>query len=403
MYPKTKETKVLRDPVHGYIHVDEMMIWELVNSHWFQRLRRIRQLGGAFVVYHTAEHSRFSHCLGVYEIVRRMVSEVPDLSNTLTEKEKLTVMAAALLHDLGHGPYSHAFEAVSNTNHEVITCRIIERDPEIRGILEKYEKGMSKCVADVIRHKSENPLLSQMISSQLDADRMDYLLRDAYFTGTAYGEFDLARILRTLRVVDGKLVIKESGVYAVENYIMARYHMYWQVYYHPVARSYEMLLHLLFQRMRDLKDTSSPCVIEPFYPLILGEKLSLQEYYELDDYVCGHGFAMLQKHEDPILSDLAKRIMNRDLLEYDNLENVNTRKMRALLREHGFDPDYYFQRDEVSQSPYVPYSSGSGSIFVTMDDGRILELSNASNIVYSLTHGPVRDEKKVFFPKISEE
>ncbi len=402
MYPKTQEEKVLRDPVHGYIHVDDVVIWELVNSRWFQRLRRIRQLGGAFVVYHTAEHSRFSHSLGVYEIVRRMVREVPDLVNSLSEREKITVMAAGLLHDLGHGPYSHAFEAVTNINHEVMTCRIIEKDPEIKGILERCEKGLSKDVADVIRHKSENPLLSQLISSQLDADRMDYLLRDAYFTGTAYGEFDLARILRTLRVVDGKLVIKESGVYAVENYIMARYHMYWQVYYHPVARSCETLFHVLFQRMKDLGDTESSCIIPAFYPIIKGEKLTLEQYFSLDDYTCGYGFSLLKNHEDFTLRDIARRVLDRDLFVYEDRAAANARKIRSALRAKGYDPQYYYQKDEVSQNPYVPYSSGSGSIFVAMQDGKILELSNASNIVYSLTHGPTRDEKKVFFPMVEE-
>ena len=240
MFAPTDEEKVLRDPVHGYIHVRLQVIWNVINSSWFQRLRRIRQLGGAFMVYHCAEHSRFEHSLGVYELVRRMVTEVTDISEALDEREKVTVMLAALLHDVGHGPYSHAFEGVTDTSHEEFTCRIIEENTEITSILENCAEGLSKDVADVIRHKSRNPLLVQLISSQLDADRFDYLLRDAYFTGAKYGEYDLERILRVMRVTEGnQLVVKESGVYAVENYIMARYHMYWQVYYHPVARSYE--------------------------------------------------------------------------------------------------------------------------------------------------------------------
>jgi len=172
MFRKTDEVKVLRDPVHGYIHVDYEAVWQCINSAWFQRLRRIRQLGGAYMVYHTADHTRFGHSLGVYEIVRRMVTEVPDISNALTEREKLTVMLAGLMHDIGHGPYSHAFEKVSGTSHEEYTCRIIEEDPEIRGILENTAEGMAKEVADVIRHKSANPILPQLVSSQLDADRM---------------------------------------------------------------------------------------------------------------------------------------------------------------------------------------------------------------------------------------
>ena len=171
-FVRTAETKVLRDPVHGYIHVDYQIVWDCINSQWFQRLRRIRQLGGAYMVYHTAEHSRFSHSLGVYEVVRRMVSEVPDIAHALNEKEKVTVMLAGLLHDIGHGPYSHAFEPVSALSHEEYSCRIIEEDPQLSGLLNRCRRGLAKEVADVIRHQSANPLLTQLISGQLDADRM---------------------------------------------------------------------------------------------------------------------------------------------------------------------------------------------------------------------------------------
>ena len=236
-FKKTSEVKVLRDPIHGYIHIDLQVVWDVINTSWFQRLRRIRQLGGASLVYHCAEHTRFAHSLGVYEIVRRMVTEVTDIKDTLSDYEKVCVMLAGLLHDIGHGPFSHTFEGITTTSHEEFSCRIIEEDTDVHKVLEEAMPGLAKDVADVIRHEAKNPLLSQMISSQLDADRMDYLLRDAYFTGTAYGQFDLERILRTIRIQDGNtLVVKESGVYAVENYIMSRYHMYWQVYYHPTAR-----------------------------------------------------------------------------------------------------------------------------------------------------------------------
>ena len=146
MFAKTSEVKVLRDPVHGYVHIDLQVIWDIVNSSWFQRLRRIRQLGGAYVVYHCAEHTRFSHSLGVYEIVRRMVTEVPDIVSALNEYDKVTIMLAGLLHDIGHGPYSHAFEAVTGTSHEEFTCRIIEENTEITKIIESSAKGLAKDV-----------------------------------------------------------------------------------------------------------------------------------------------------------------------------------------------------------------------------------------------------------------
>ena len=399
MFAKTKETKVLRDPVHGYIHIEDEMIWELLDTAWFQRLRRIRQLGGAPMVYHCAEHSRFGHSLGVYEIVRRMVREVPDIRDALSEKEKLTVMAAGLLHDLGHGPFSHAFESITHTSHEDVTCRIITKDPEIKSILNGTYRGMAKGVADVIRHKSENPLLPQLISSQLDADRMDYLLRDAYFTGTAYGEYDLDRILRTLRVKDGQLMVKQSGVYAVENYIMARYHMYWQIYYHPTARAYECLLQSLFQRLRDLGDSSDPHIMKEFIPLIEKRRLTIEEYFLLDEFACSYGFALLREHPDAVVKDLASRILDRRLFKYDDNDPAIVRKVKRKLQAEGYDPRYYLAKDEVRQRPYVPYNGQAGSVFVLMKDGSVRELSNASNIVYSLIHGPVKDEKKIFFPE----
>lgn len=397
-YIRTEEQKVLRDPIHGYIRIDYQVVWDVINSAWFQRLRRIRQLGGANMVYHCAEHTRFAHSLGVYELVRRLLYEVDDINEVVDEDEKIIVMLAGLLHDIGHGPYSHAFEAITNTRHEEYTCRIIEDNTEITKILNGARKGLAKDVADVIRHKYKNKLLSQMISSQLDADRMDYLLRDAYFTGTAYGEFDLERIFRTIRIRDNKLVIKQSGIYAIENYIMSRYHMYWQVYYHPVARSYEYLLHSLFKRLKDLGDNDKAIV--PFLkPLLNKKKMDLDDYFELDDYSFNYCFANLVNHKDKIVKDLAMRLRDRHLFEYaDNTAEI-TKLLKKKLKQAGYDDKYYWGKDVVRQRPYVPYQENEkGAIWILMKDGTTKEISNASTVVYSLIHGPNIDDNLVFFP-----
>ena len=160
MLTKTSEVKVMRDPIHGYIHVDLQVIWDCINAREFQRLRRIHQLGGDFQVYHTAEHTRFSHSLGVYEIVRRMVSEIPALSASLSPYEKCAVMLAGLLHDIGHGPFSHAFEAVSNCHHELFTQRILLEDSEIHHILASVDKRLPQDVADIIGYRHSNDLLN---------------------------------------------------------------------------------------------------------------------------------------------------------------------------------------------------------------------------------------------------
>ena len=401
MFLKTNETKVLRDPIHGYVHVNYDVVWKCINSAWFQRLRRIRQLGGSYMVYHTADHTRFAHSLGVYEIVRRMVSEVPDIAEALTEDEKVTVMLAGLLHDIGHGPYSHAFEQIGGMSHEEYTCRIIEENTEITKILEEAKEGLAKEVADVIRHESKNPLLTQLVSAQLDADRMDYLLRDAYFTGTKYGEFDLERILRTLRVSDHLIVVKESGVYAVENYIMARYHMYWQVYYHPVARSFENLLLKMFARFRYLaKNGKIPDTVVELYPLIDQRPLTLEEYYALDENACTYGFYLLSKSNDSILSDLASRLLNRNLFDYMDNTSESEKLIKKKLKENGYDPKYYLAKDEVGQKPYVPYSNDAGNaIWVRKHGGEIQEISSASAIVKSLVKGQILKDDRIYYPK----
>ena len=311
MYKKTSETKVLRDPIHGYIHVNDQVIWDCINTREFQRLHRIHQLGGDFQVYHTAEHSRFSHSLGVYEIARRMISEVRSLKEALKEEEKIQVLCAALLHDLGHGPFSHFFETITQVSHEQMTTHLI-LDPktEVHQALTRASKDLPENVAWILMHKHPNPLLSQIISSQLDADRMDFLLRDAYETGTSYGTFDLERVLRTLRVKENRLCIKESGMHSIEDYIMARYHMYWQVYLHPDAKSYELLIQLFFKRYRKIVDQIEPIEI---FSCLLKERMTSEEFILMDEYRMMVGFQEALKSKDPILKDLATRILDRHL------------------------------------------------------------------------------------------
>ncbi|HCW03564.1 MAG: HD domain-containing protein [Erysipelotrichaceae bacterium] len=401
MFKKLDEVKVLRDPIHDYIHIEYKIIWDCVNSREFQRLRRIKQQGSSFVTYHTAEHTRFGHSLGVYEIVRRMCEEVKGIRNSLTLEDKIVVMLAGLLHDIGHGPFSHTFEAISDIKHEIYSCRILEEDTEIHEILENAKRGLSSSVACVINHTHPNPLLSQMINAQLDADRMDYLLRDAYFTGTTYGEFDLERILRTLRVKDNTIMVKESGIHSIEDYIMARYHMYWQVYYHPVARSFESVLSALFERMRDLLAVNPNALngLHVFDGFINVDKPTLEDHFLLDENVCFYGFQQLMFHDDKILSDLARRLVNRDLFQYKDIddskliEQITKRATRA-----GYHPKYYIRMDRVRQRPYQPVGDDK-SIWILMDNGEVKEISESSTIVSSLIKGRNRHDNKLFFPK----
>lgn len=399
-----KESKVMRDPVHGYIHIDLKVIWEVIACKEFQRLRRIHQLGGIFQVYHTAEHSRFAHSLGVYEIVRRMLEEVDDLKYYLSDYEKMCVMLAGLLHDLGHGPFSHSFEAISNEKHEEFSKRIILEDSEINKVLKRYGEEVPKDVASIIDYSHSNKILNQMISGQLDADRMDYLLRDAYFTGTSYGNFDLERVIRTLRVRNQKLVVKESGIHTVEDYIMARYHMYWQVYYHPIARAYEMLLQGLFARMRDLYTFDQHLFdsYPMFLPFLKDAAVSIDDHFILDEHAAMYGFTLLSRSQDCICKDLASRLINRQLFQYEDvkdeqqIEDIYTKVSKA-----GYDPKYYIRQDVMTQKPYKPYKSGDNhNIWVLQENGDIIELSKVSHIVQAIAKGKIKEDRKIFYPTL---
>lgn len=400
---KTEETKVMRDPIHGYIHVDLQVVWDCINAREFQRLRRIHQLGGDFQVYHTAEHSRFSHSLGVYEIVRRMVNEIDQLKDSLSDYEKAVIMLAGLLHDIGHGPFSHAFEGISQLKHEEYTVKIILEDSEIHEILAAVDEKLPEDVASIITYQHPKECLNQIVSGQLDADRMDYLLRDAYFTGTSYGNFDLERILRTIRVKDGRIVVKESGIHSVEDYIMARYHMYWQVYLHPVARSYEALLTILFRRLKDVYKTNPSLIKEVtmFHPFLQKAAASIQQLHDLDEAAALYGFTLLTHGEDPILKDISYRILNRKLLEYTTVKSKeDLQEIITSVEKLGYNPAYYLFYDAVSQKPYSPYASNENghNIWVLQKDGEVVELSLASDIVQALTRADLKEEKKVYYP-----
>ena len=398
------ETKVLKDPVHSYIHIHYEVIWNCLDSKEFQRLRRIRQLGGDFQVYPTAEHSRFSHSLGVYEIVRRMVTEVKTLCAELTEYEKVCVMLAGLLHDVGHGPFSHAFEHVTNHSHEEYTAKIILGDTELNSILRAVSKKMPEDIVSIIQHTHENDILNQIVSGQLDADRMDYLLRDSYFTATSYGQFDLERILRTMRVrktSEGRkvIVVKHTGIHSVEDYIMARYQMYWQVYYHPVARSYEAVFIQLFNRLKDIfKDNKDYFEdMKVLIPFLEKAEVSEEEYFRLDENSLLYCCALIQDKDDVIAADLAKRLQNRKLFEYVDYNEENLAQIKNMLKENNLDERYYLKIENIEASVYSPYKGRK--ILIEKLNGDIVALEKASTIVESITKGQTKKEGTIFFPK----
>lgn len=397
------ETKVLRDPVHEYIKIEEEVIWNLIDTKEFQRLKRIRQLGGTYQVYHGAEHSRFSHSLGVYEITRRLINEVKGLKEALSEEESLAVLCAALLHDVGHGPFSHAFESVTNVNHEKMSVKIITGKTQINEVLSRLNDNFPVIVSSIINHTHPNKLLTQLMSAQLDADRMDYLLRDAYFTGVSYGKFDLERIIRTLRVFNNQLAVKESGLNAVEDYIMARYQMYWQVYFHPVSRAFEMMLTHFFRAIKETYQEDASFIEEmtPYFaPFVSEQEVSVQDHLFLDEPTCYHGFKVLATQDKhPILKDLSIRLLNRDLFKYVDYDESTYQDIKNYLIKNNFNLEYYLARDNMKQRPYIPYSlkNSDNNINILLKDDVIKEITKVSSIVGAMAEAELKEDPKIFF------
>lgn len=401
------EEKVFKDPVHKYIYVQDPIIWDLINTKEFQRLRRIRQLGTSFLTFHGAEHSRFSHSLGVYEIARKIISRFERNGyENWPKDERLLCLCAALLHDVGHGPFSHSVEAVFGEHHEAWSCRIVQGDTEVNRVLRQVDPSFPDQVAAVICKTHPSDIAVSLVSSQLDADRMDYLLRDAYCTGVNYGMFDLERILRVIRPYQGNIVVKESGMHAVEDYLTSRYQMYWQVYFHPVTRSSEIIMRNIFVRAKTLYEMGKPLsfMTESLRQLFEGT-LSVHSYFKLDDSLAQTAFMLWMEDSDDILSDLCSRFLHRNLLKYaapPNLDDTMLDDLKASIQRAGYDPDYYLQVDFPEDLSYDVYRSGTSStkrpIYLLKHDGALVEISEVSDIVRSIS-GTKSGKHHIYVPE----
>lgn len=405
---KLDEEKVFKDPVHRYVHVKDRVIWDLIGTREFQRLRRIKQLGTTYLTFHGAEHSRFNHSLGVYEIVRRIIDDVFRGREQWDESQRLLSLCAALLHDLGHGPFSHSYEKVFHLDHENFTREIILGDTEVNAVLRRVDSEFPKNVAEVIAKTYRDKLVVSLISSQIDADRMDYLQRDAYYTGVSYGNFDMERLLRLMRPMEDQVVIKSSGMHAVEDYIMSRYQMYWQIYFHPVTRSAEVILTKILHRAKKLYfDEAYTFSQEPIHFRSLFEgNVTVEEYIAMDDNVAYFYFGQWENEKDSILSDLCHRFVNRRLFQYvdcqpaSEISKIN--KLKELFEQANIDPEYYLVMNSSSDLPYDFYRTGEEEerlpIYLLKNDKEIRELSRESEIVDAIT-GKRRTDHKLFFPE----
>jgi HD superfamily phosphohydrolase len=399
MFKKLPRKKVFRDPLYGYITVEYEIISNLIDTLEVQRLRRISQLSGVSRVFQTAEHSRFTHALGAYQMANLVISNVDGMEK-VSEYEKVVFLCAALLHDIGHGPYSHAFESVTTTPHEAMTVNIILSDKtDVNKVLSICE-GLAEDVAGVISHSSKFPLIESLVSSQLDVDRMDYLSRDAYFTGAEYGHIDYYRILRSMKIVNNQVVVKASGVHSVESYLMSRYHMYFQVYYHSVSKRFECLLEGIYARIKDLYEqgVKLDADVESLINVI-NDSNDIESYINLDDTYVNGFVKTLTKSSDPILSKLCKAFERRHLFNFIDLAFEEGEEKVNLIRQQ-YDNEYkkyLYQEVKVSGSAYNGSNVEGIGIKMLMPNGSIVPLDTFSPIIKSLVPSSYKTIERIYY------
>ena len=401
MFSKLERKKVFRDPLYGYINVEYKIISDLIDSRELQRLRRIRQLAGVSMVFQTAEHSRFTHSLGAYHMANLVIDNVEGM-NEISDYEKLLFMISALLHDIGHGPYSHAFESVLDCSHEDMTVRIIlSKDTEVNQILSRYG-NLAQDVASVIAHDNKFPLIEALVSSQLDVDRMDYLSRDAYFTGASYGHIDYYRILRSMKVIDNKVYVRASGVNSIEAYLMSRYHMYFQVYYHPVARAYETILESIFLRIKDLikRGVKIEASVQSFLR-VMEDSNDILSYIDLDDTNVNGFIKQLTWSSDEVLNKLATSFEKRKLFSFVELVNEPDEDFILELKEKYKNMKYgkyYYKETKVSGVAYMKSKkSDINDIKVLLPNNKIKSLDQYSTIIKALRSSSYKEIERIFY------
>ena len=411
--------KVIRDPVHDIIAFEntpcDRLLLSLIDTQEFQRLRRIKQLGMSDMVFPGANHSRFSHAIGVMHVARRILCRAKAIGLDLDDDQRIAVSVAALLHDIGHGPFSHAYEKATGDKHEARTLEIIRSEStEVNKRLREFSSTLPEQVAtffdeaadDDAREKAGIPrVLTQIISSQLDADRFDYLLRDSLMTGTDYGQFDLNWLLLQLSY-DGtkeRLFLSRKALSAAEAYVYARYHMYRSVYFHKATRAAEVMLRLVFKRYRELlrkagskkeKLRVAPGAPSALYHLFTDQS-SLDSFLAVDDHTVTEFFKACSGAGDDMLRMLGCGLITRVLYKGIDVTDCPTasipkftERAKEIVKANGLDPDYAFVDDTAADIPYKPYDPDADypatQIYVEKGTGERKELSEVSDSVIQL-------------------
>ena len=382
--------KIFNDPVYGFITIKSDLIYDIIQHPYFQRLRRIKQLGMADYVYPGAIHTRFHHALGAMHLMGEALNHLQTKGVYLFEAEVEGALIAILLHDIGHGPFSHALEhsILTNVHHEDISTLLMER------LNEEFE-GRLDLAIQIFKKEYSRPFLGQLVSSQLDIDRMDYLQRDCYFTGVNEGAIGAERIIKMLNVVDNNMVVEEKGVFSVENFLNARRLMYWQVYLHKTSISAEQMLILIFKRAKHLVNKGVSLSASPALQLFLKNEIGLEEiksnpkylekFARLDDYDVWGAVKLWVDEEDKVLSHLCESLLRRDLFKIEltnepfSEEKIEQLKL-AIQEKFGLseeDSTFMYSLGEVTNEAYMSNSEG---INILTKTGEIIDVAQASDL-----------------------
>jgi len=391
--------KIINDPVYGFITIDHPLLLSIIAHPYYQRLRRIHQMAFAHLVYPGAVHSRLHHSLGAYHLMSCALNELKNKGTIITPEEELGAKIAILLHDVGHGPYSHALESelIHGIHHEAISLLIMQT------MNEEYDQQLQRAI-DIFTDNYPKHFLRQLVSGQLDVDRMDYLSRDSFFTGVSEGVISYDRILKMLVVKNDELMIEEKGIYSIEKFLVARRLMYWQVYLHKAVMSAEMLLVKIIRRAKDLIKKDIPAIAATdalnFFLNNAGDphliKQHLDKFCNLDDYDVMCTIKNWSTHPDKILSILCRSLVDRRLLKIKlQAEPVDKKaihekqcEVAKCLQVTEQEAEYFVFTGEAINTTYDPSDERINILF---KDGSVRDISQIDNaLIHQQLSGPVK-------------
>jgi HD superfamily phosphohydrolase len=385
----TNKRKIINDPIYGFVTIPNELIYDLINHPVFQRLRRIKQLGLTNLVYPGALHTRFHHAIGAMHLMQEVVMTLRQKDIAISEEEEQAVLIAILLHDVGHGPFSHALEhsIVKGVSHETISSLLMDR-------LNKEFEGKLSLAIRIFNDEYEKGFLHQLVSSQLDMDRLDYLKRDSFFTGVSEGVISSDRIIKMLHVVKNELVVEQKAIYSIEKFLIARRLMYWQVYLHKTVLSAETLLVNILKRAKDLSARGIKLFATPAFSDFLTNDYTeadfardpgiLEKFSKLDDSDVSASIKVWADNEDKILARLCTNLLERKLYRVEIQTNefppsYEERLIEKVCSEYKIDKKdahYFVFRDTVNNSAY---NANAFNINILMSNGVLLDVAKASD------------------------